>query len=151
MKNTITSPKKLVIDADSIVHIIAHRHWTAGNRDNEQSVKNNVQSFVRSIIKSSGAETYLVMFQDVGHRNFRKGIMPEYKEHRKASDALDRWKSVICNELSTFNHIALKVIETDDGCSILGHKHGNNLVIATADKDLTQIPGWKYNPFKQYD
>tara|TARA_R110000851_G_scaffold160786_1_gene304078 strand:+ start:6264 stop:7097 length:834 start_codon:yes stop_codon:yes gene_type:complete len=135
------------IDADSIVHIVANVHWSAGNRDNEKSVRTQTRHFVQNVIGVFELP-YLVIFQDVGHQNFRKDILPSYKSHRAPNEGVAHWKPIIIDEMKKFNHLALKQIETDDACAILGKLYGWDVLISTADKDLNQIPGHKYNPFK---
>jgi DNA polymerase-1 len=79
--------------------------------------------------------------------NFRKQILPSYKEHRKKVR-----KPVCLKELRKYLHESQKVyqragLEADDCLGILATKpHEGEYVVVSLDKDLQQIPGLVFRP-----
>lgn len=141
-----------LIDLDPIVHIISAVQWKAGNRDNAQRVQDHVSNFVENVLKSTECDEYIMFFQDIGHDNFRKLILPEYKSHRKSSEAVERWKPAICEQLIALDATPLYEIESDDAISLWAEKcrkENKEYLIVENDKDLAMIPGKHYNPFKR--
>lgn len=146
----MSKPLTALIDLDAMLHIIANVQYSAGNRDRTADVKNHVRSFVSNICTNSKSKDAILLFQNKGHTNFRNEILPEYKNHRTASDAILCWKDTILETYLELGAIALQHIETDDAQSILAEHLGyDNIVIVTSDKDMVQIPGLIYNPYKK--
>lgn len=88
------------------------------------------------------------MFALSGKSNWRRGIYPEYKAHRKSSqrplvfERLREWA------LENLPAVTVDSWEADD---VLGVRQTDpsspeNAIIVTEDKDLNQIPGWLFNP-----
>ncbi len=106
-------------DLDSVLHIVANVQYKAGNRDNDKTVKAHVKRFIRTVEKNSGADRMLRFFQDKGHDNYRNEILPEYKSHRKKSDAIECWKPTIVEAFQEMHAIALTAIESDDAINVV--------------------------------
>lgn len=92
-------------------------------------------------------DKYILCLSD--YKNFRKGIDPCYKGHRRKTRkpvghrALVDWAK---SEYSTFQQPQL---EADDCLGILATKPGNNNhIIISDDKDLQTIPGRLYRPLR---
>lgn len=83
--------------------------------------------------------------------NFRKAIYPEYKSNRK-----DAVRPVLLNDIKdyledTYETYKLPNLEADDVLGILAthqDKIPGKKIIISIDKDLTQIPGYYFNPNK---
>lgn len=143
--------KVSLTDLDSMLYIVAYVHYKAGNRDNVKAVKDNVRRFISSIEKNSGCTHSLRFFQAIGHSNYRKEILPEYKSHRVTPDFITHWKPTIVETFSELGAIAVSSIESDDAINIVGRHIGlNNVVIISSDKDLKQIPCTQYDPFNPH-
>lgn len=86
-----------------------------------------------------------------GSTNFRKSILPSYKENRK-----DQRKPVVLNELKkylieTYGAVTMKDLEADDVLGIWAtsiNEFEEDRIIISIDKDFKQIPGRVYNPDK---
>ena len=140
-----------LIDLDPLIHIVANVQWYAGNQDNSEKVKIHVNQFLDTILKNCDSSSYIMFYQDVGHLNYRKDILPEYKGHRKANEAIDKWKPLICEVLEKRGAYGLWYIESDDALMLVSEKYQKdnvNYLIVENDKDLAMIPGAHYNPYK---
>lgn len=138
-----------LIDLDSMLHIIANVQYSAGNRDRPEEVKNHARRFIANICTNSTDKEVIMMYQKLGHTNFRNDILPEYKGHRTPSDAISLWKPTILSVYEEVGAIGLEHIESDDAQSILAELIGyDKTVIVTSDKDMQQLPALFYNPYK---
>tara|TARA_R110000772_G_scaffold182375_1_gene293624 strand:+ start:181 stop:1023 length:843 start_codon:yes stop_codon:yes gene_type:complete len=138
-----------LIDLDAMLHIVANVQYSAGNRDRAMDVRNHIRSFVSNVCTNATNKEVILLYQQQGHTNFRNEILPEYKGHRVTSDAILCWKETILDEYKNLGAIGLQHIESDDAQSVLAEHLGyNNIVVVTSDKDMIQIPGLIYNPYK---
>jgi 5'-3' exonuclease len=140
---------KAVIDADPIVHIVANVQWSVGNEDEESMVRDHVRNFVSTVLTGCECDEYIMFVQDVGHQNFRNLMLMDYKGHRKPNPATTRWKPVIIDELKKLGAVGLEFIESDDALALLGRHYKYQPLIVANDKDLVQIQGRHYNPYKK--
>ena len=112
--------------------------WIATSRANE---------IVENIISETASTNYEVWLS--GENNFRYQVYPEYKANRigmprpkfenEVKDFLKReWGALISNGC-----------EADDMLGVRQCEVGEESTICTIDKDLWQIPGWKYNFVKK--
>lgn len=84
-----------------------------------------------------------------GPDNFRYGIYPEYKANRIKTKR-PRWEHEVKEFLTkSFSANWSKGCEADDMLGVRQMELGDNSVLCTIDKDLWQIPGWKYNFVKK--
>lgn len=142
--------KTALIDLDSMVYAVAYRQWTSGNRDRPKLVSDHIKRFIHTIEKSSKCTHTLKFYQDLGHDNYRKKLLPEYKGHRKSQEFVTHWKPTIVKTFQELDAIALLNIETDDAINIVGRDLGlANITIVTSDKDMRQVACDQYNPFKK--
>jgi len=147
---TLGSNKTGLLDLDAMLHIVAIVQFKSGNRDNPLIVKGHVERFIATIKKNSVCKYFVMFYQDIGHENYRNDLLPEYKGHRKTSDAIKCWKPTIVEAFHDLGAIGLKYIESDDACSILARKIGyDKTVIISSDKDMIQVPTIHYNPYKK--
>ena len=138
-----------IIDLDSMLHTVAWTQWQAGNRDNDQATINHVKRFYNTIKKKSECTHALPVFQGEHHMNFRKDILKEYKGHRKTLEHVKHWKPTVMKAFDELGGICLGSIESDDAQSIIARDFGyENCVIVSGDKDMNQVPGTHYNPYK---
>lgn len=138
-----------LIDLDSMLHIVAAVQFKAGNHDRPGVVKGHVKRFISTIRKNSLCKDAIMFYQKEGHTNFRNTILPSYKGHRKTSDAIACWKSTILEAFAEEKAIGLQHLESDDAISVVADHLGNKgIVIVSGDKDMAQVKGTHYNPFK---
>ncbi|KKM20728.1 hypothetical protein LCGC14_1642550 [marine sediment metagenome] len=132
-----------------MLHIVANVQVKAGNKDIPDMVLNHIRVFIASIEKNSGCQHAIKFYQSIGHENYRNCILPQYKAHRIVTEAIKIWKPTIVEAFKEIGGIGLKYIESDDAISVLAEIIGaENVVIVSSDKDMMQVPGIHYNPFK---
>jgi len=141
--------KLALIDLDAMLHIVSYVQVSSGNRDCSITTKTHVKSFINTIEKNSGCTTSIKFFQNLGHKNFRNEILPEYKGHRTTAEAVALWKPTILEAFKEVGGVALNYIESDDAISVVANVlKPDEIVIISSDKDMIQVPGTHYNPFK---
>jgi 5'-3' exonuclease len=142
--------KTALIDLDAMLHVVANVQLKAGNRDMPTTVKNHIRTFIANIEKSCGCQSSIKFYQGIGHKNYRNVIMPEYKGHRVPSEAIKLWKPTIMEAFKESGAHELKYIESDDAIALIaGRFNPKDIVIISSDKDMIQVPGTHYNPYKR--
>lgn len=167
--------KVALIDADSIIHIVAY-HYAAPNSflellvdDSKEEVElaiqsyyenvpkepilEHVDSFVLDILSKTNSTHYLgFLGARQGSNTFRHSlaVTKPYKGQRgKLPHWTKYWKPILIEHLvNKWKFIELFNIEADDACSILAHhylKSDVDYVVCSPDKDLRQIPGNNYD------
>lgn len=111
-----------------------------------------IGTMLRSIINAIGAEQNFIYIS--GDTNFREDIavMREYKESRKKKVKPVYYKPARDYLLNSWNAIQVEGEEADDAVAqmVTSCELDDQLgIIATIDKDLLTVPGWKYNYDKQ--
>jgi len=137
-----------IMDLDSIIHIIANVQFSRGNKDNVSQVEQHVARFMDTIIRNSGVVQWIGFYQGMNHKNFRTDLLPEYKGHRTKTEAILLWKPTILATLKKIGVTELFYIESDDALAVVSRLF-SNYILVSADKDMVQIPGTHYNPFKK--
>lgn len=138
-----------IIDCDPIIHIVSHVQYSAGNRDNVSATKLHARRFLNTILANSNSSHYIMFFQDSGFENFRIQLYTRYKEHRETPEAITLWKGAIIEVLKEFKAHPLHRIESDDAVSIYARATRAPYIVVENDKDMWQIPGIHFNPFKK--
>jgi len=82
--------------------------------------------------------------------NFRKELMPSYKGNRALTRKPMVLKALKDHLVTAWTTYIYPTLEADDVLGILATtpEAGVEYIIVTQDKDLRQIPGLHYNPFK---
>lgn len=126
-------------DADDLV--VKEQHWA----DSEESALKLSDILLRQI-KDAVPHDEFIMFVG-GNNNFRFDIFPEYKANR-AKAAKPVHLAAITNHVKALGAITPEGYEADDAVTIRawGHiRENTEFVVAAIDKDLNQIPGWRFN------
>jgi len=145
--------KTIVIDGDILVYKCAinaevDQHWGDGlwtlHADESQG-KYLVLSEIEDLKEKFKANKVIVALTD--KNNFRKDVLPTYKDNRK-----DKRKPLILKALREYlvkewNAIILPNLEADDVMGIIATKPRKNekIILCSIDKDLRQVPGTLYN------
>lgn len=141
--------KIAVIDLDPILHIVANVQYKNGNKKDKSITQSHVTRRVNTIKKNCKCDKIIMFYQQEGFDNFRDSILPSYKAHRKKREAVVLWKAEILKTLDNMGAIGLSNIESDDALSICSKIYGyENVVLVSSDKDMLQVPGTHYNPYK---
>jgi len=136
--------KLLIIDADSIVWVVAYNFR---NKKVKKMVELNVNKFVSDLLTNTGATDYIGFYadkRDDAKPNFRYALYPDYKSNRPDTpDFVKKWRPTI---LETFKEkwkfTPIEGMESDDAVGIAYNKFKDDydeVIIATADKDLRQF------------
>lgn len=142
-----------LIDADSLVYIIAWNYKDAGTED---EVKAACDNFLKDILTITGSTHYIGSFSAPSDKTFRKERYryAEYKGNRgEKSEWMVRLEPVIKSHYITeHSFIQEDALEADDIISgVISHYRASSYsfqeswVICSPDKDLRQIPGKHYN------
>lgn len=134
-----------LIDADSIVYIVAYNHQD----DFEEMVLQSCDSVVDSILTKTQADYYIGFFS--GKNNFRDTVYKyaKYKGTRPPKpEWFVKWERTIKDYLITkWGFYVTDGFEADDALSI-GYSTWNNeytLIFCSPDKDIKQIPGLHFD------
>jgi len=73
---------------------------------------------------------------------YRRRIFPTYKHNRKDKPKPIGFGAMRAQLMSEPNAFCFSEIEADDVISLFASMPGNEVVVASGDKDLNQIPGW---------
>ena len=139
--------RKLLIDGDILIYKIAtmnevDTHWGNGLwtlHCDENICKAQVDSTIEDLLTDLEADSYVVALTDT--HNFRKDVLPSYKDNRK-----QKRKPMVLNALRDYvlqehNAVIYKGLEADDVLGIMATEPSNmERVIVSIDKDLKQIP-----------
>ncbi len=130
--------------------------WTL--HSNFQEAKGRAVSHIKQVCKDIKAKRENVVFvwSPPSGRYFRHDVMPDYKKAKSGGRgrkpiALLELKQWLHDE---FNGYMLEHLEADDLMGILStdpdYHPDKRKVIVSIDKDMQTIPGWLYNPDKDY-
>jgi 5'-3' exonuclease len=163
--------KTALIDADSIIHIVAPRYEISATEmlfikelpEEDQKtaiheaymtmdskvVTDHIGSFINSILNAVNATHYLGFLGDRnGSNTFRHklAVTKPYKGKRPSSPSyIKYWKPIMVDYMvKTWGFIELSNIEADDACTICA-THLPDCIICSPDKDLRQKPGEFYD------
>jgi 5'-3' exonuclease len=140
--------KKLLIDGDILIYKIATQnevdtHWGDGIwtlHCDEKTCKAEVDATIEDLGSNFEADDYIVALTD--KNNFRKDVLPSYKDNRK-----QRRKPMVLNALRDYvmekhNGVIYKNLEADDVLGILATEPQTDelRIIVSIDKDMKQIP-----------
>lgn len=139
--------KVLLIDGDILIYRIATQNEVATNWGNDlwtlhcdaAQCRAEFDSVVSDLGSQLEADDYVVALTD--KNNFRKDVLPSYKENRK-----DRRKPMVLQDLrehvmKNHNGIVYKNLEADDVLGIMATEpNDEDRIIVSIDKDLKQIP-----------
>jgi 5'-3' exonuclease len=152
--------KKLIIfDADSIIFTVA---WHFRTKKIPNFVKISTNKFVADVLRNSNADDYIGFFgaksedgSDQYKKNFRYMIDSNYKGNRPSTpDFVVKWRPTIHKEFKdTWGFLPVEGMEADDAVAITVEKHRDNydeIIVATFDKDLRQIPDITFYNMKDH-
>jgi len=119
--------------------------WTLHADTREAKKRTDV--FLDELKQTLKADNVIVAVSGVD--NFRKSILPTYKEHRKKMRKPVALGEVREHLVYTYKAVHLPNIEADDVLSILAME--NDGIIVSLDKDFKAVPGRHYNWNKPED
>lgn len=99
------------------------------------------EDWIGNLLKETGASVTDCTFCFTGSVNWRHGVMPEYKAHRKDSRKPLVLKPVIDHIMASYVCEREEPLEADDLMGIYATTYGQDALVVSIDKDLRQIPG----------
>ena len=145
------------VDGDILVYGICSSHEYTARFDDDLDVAfchlpgavSEVESVLDAYRKWFHPKVMRVYF--TGTRNFRKGLYPEYKAHRKKVRKPCGYAEIKAQILAAQDQFpgVEDVLEADDYIGIEQTRslaQGFSSVIISTDKDFKTIPGFKFNP-----
>lgn len=137
----------VLIDGDILIFKLAFRHQHKFEfgvvTDDLNVVKEDMDKFISSIVKATGADDYQVCL--TSWTNFRKKLKESYKIHRKDQEKPKLLPALRNYLIEAHQAFSWKNIEADDMMGILSTREPGKYIIASTDKDLNQIPGKHYS------
>jgi len=151
----------LLIDADIVAYKFAAGAQQLVHFDPDEDplvhtedinvVFEEVKSYLEMIKGLLEADSMVVCLSCPSHQNFRKTILPSYKENR-TSIVKPVLLSTLKDKLAqTYDTYQRPYLEADDVMGILSTHPSLILgrkIIVSEDKDMKTIPGWLFNPRK---
>ncbi len=140
-----------LIDADGLVYVIA---WNHREHDDVVEVKNTCDDFIRTILATVQATSYIGSFsskENFRHRGYLyapyKGLRPEKPEW------FTRWEPVIKDHYcDRWGFLVPEDLEADDiiaAAAEVFRSESRPCVVCSPDKDLRQISGYHFDYKKQ--
>lgn len=142
--------RRALIDADSIIYIIAWNHKDSS----EDAVKESCDIFLRDILLLSGCDEYIGSFSSKENFRYELYKLTPYKGERpEKPEWVIQWEKVIKDHfINKHGFVQPDNVEADDvvaAMALICLNNGVDYVICSPDKDLRQIPGIFYNFAKQ--
>ncbi len=151
--------KHLLIDADIPAYQACSAHmnevgyeigddmvysWTVNLTDAEQMAVSLIETMVKTLKADS------CMLALTGKENFRKDLLPSYKDPRSKTKKPLAHTAVRQALTDKYETVLVSGIEGDDVLGILStspeYMADHQKIIVSIDKDFKTIPGWLYNP-----
>ena len=140
----IQQPKVAAIDGDIIAYRLACKVDIFGDKYLIQNIQEYVAEWTPGDV-----DHVILTFSCNRADNFRKIYWPLYKEHRNVVAKPDSMSYVIDAMSEIYESFKKDIIEADD---IMGKLASAGKAIAvTIDKDLRGVPGWHWNPDKEWE
>ena len=140
---------RALIDADSIIYIIAWNYQELGTED---EVRASCDNFIKDMLTTLGTTQYIGAFSEPSETVFRTATYryAKYKGTRpEKADYIKKWEPVIKNYLiAKYGFTSLLGLEADDvisGVAALYLKDGTPFVVCSPDKDLRQVEGLHFD------
>jgi hypothetical protein len=143
-----------LLDADIIAYTAAHATCTWVTEDEAWADMGAAEVFIKEIAeewtKGADCTEYRMVLSPDDRTNYRLLVWPEYKQHRKASKKPPHLKDIVKHIRDEYPVKDVPYLEGDDVMGILHTRNPESSVIVSSDKDMATIPGWVYNPNKDY-
>lgn len=137
-------PKLAIIDADILAYKLACKVDVYGDAYLLQNIREYVTGWT-----PYECDEVLLAFSCPREENFRRTYWPHYKEHRSNVAKPDSFVDVMESMKALYNFVCKDHLEADD---LMGQLASSGIALAvTIDKDLRSVPGWHWNPDKEWE
>lgn len=151
-----------LIDGDVLVYVVAFScekstDWGDGTHTlhaDEEEAKQKIDNFLSTIINEVNADDYIVALSGPTIDNFRKALLPTYKENRSKNRKPLVYQPLRDHLVEKWNAKIKAGIEADDTLGILATKLGPVIkggpaspkkILCSIDKDFKAVPCNLYN------
>ena len=143
-----------LIDADIITYTAAHATCTWVTEDEAWTDMEEAKKFVREIAeewtKAADCTDFRMILSPDDRTNYRLLVWPDYKTHRKSSKKPPHLSDIVAHIREEYPVKDIPYLEGDDVLGIIHTRNVDSSVIISTDKDMATVPGWHYNPNKDY-
>lgn len=147
--------KLIIFDADSMVFTVAYRFR---DKKAKHLVTMNLNKYISDVINNSGATHYIGFYgskEDGAAINFRNDLYDKYKANRpETPEWVVKWRPDLHNEMKNkWSFVPVDGMEADDAVSVCANyfkDEYDEIVIASEDKDLKQVPNIVYYNLKKH-
>lgn len=135
-----------IIDADSIIWIIAYHHKDATN---SLAMLEHLDKYITELLEKTHCHAYLGFLG--GERCFRYDVAKHkpYKGNRPPKpEYIEKWEPILKDHMvKQWGFTVVDGIEADDACSIamMALSENYNPLLCHLDKDMDQVEGNHYN------
>lgn len=147
----LKAPKDIMIDADILIHKVAFKAESNGT---DQYMERNLWDLVWAYTPDFTEGDITLALSCSRKDNYRKDFLPSYKEHRNKKPApqyLPKAKELLL-ELAKQKGWAIAYEDRMEADDLMGRAaSGNTHIAVTIDKDLRTVPGWHWNPDKEWE
>tara|TARA_B100001996_G_scaffold201803_1_gene154505 strand:+ start:12587 stop:13333 length:747 start_codon:yes stop_codon:yes gene_type:complete len=151
--------RTLLIDGDILIYKIATQneiptHWGDGLwtlHSDEKLCKAELDTQLEQLKENLEAEKFIIALTD--KNNFRKDILPSYKDNRKSKRKPMMLPVLRQYCIDNYSAVIMEGLEADDVLGILATTPNNNdeRIVVSIDKDLLQIPSKISRDGKTFD
>lgn len=106
-----------------------------------------IQQGLKKHMDLAGCDSYELFLS--GYGNFRYEVDPTYKANRMEMPKPFHYNNITEYMVNMLEATVTEGYEADDALAIEQTRDPEGTVVCTQDKDLDQVPGWKYNFVKE--
>lgn len=144
MENPMDIPTTAILDGD----IIAYKSAFWADQEGIDELPAKLELEISRWIPQ-GVQNVIVALSCPRKANFRRDFWPIYKEHRSAFKSPDSLTYAI--ELIWEQNKVVRCVDKLEADDLIGIMvSGERAIGVSIDKDLRQIPGWHWNPDKEF-
>ena len=145
------TPKDIMIDADILIHKVAFKAESSGR---PEYIERNLWDLVWAYTPDFTEGDITLALSCSRADNYRKDFLPSYKEHRNKKPSpqyLPAAKAKLL-ELAKEKGWAIAYEDRMEADDLMGRASSSGTHISvTIDKDLRTVPGWHWNPDKEWE
>src|SRR5260221_11625449 len=155
----------LIVDMDTPIYMAsgaAQKKAPDGSivTEPEHYAFHNVNVFLEGIFKKFPDHDYHLYLTTSPDKHYRYDLYPEYKGHRKKLEKPVHYKATREYVLKNYQSSVVEGMEADDAVAIaMGFRQvrqeapitSNTPIAVYIDKDIHQVPGWRYQYNKKIE
>lgn len=149
----MTKKRTLLVDGDVLLYRFGFANETAiqweegvcSAWEDPDLALHDTDRFIESLRDRCNCWKIIVCLSGPSTTMFRYKLLSSYKHNRKDAPKPKLFDHIKGHLMESYTISKKENLEADDCLGILATKKLGNYVVASIDKDLTQIPGWFFN------